>query len=204
MLFQKKLLSIALLPVIGSYAQTLPSTITVTNSTFPAPTASSLPPVISTVNTFIGGSANSTSTASSPSSTTTETCASPTGFANQVVPAPDYLANAHFSPSSEFNATHGLFILTDLNIDLPEAVIARFCLDKCIAYGGTRICRSIFVNQGKPYPLGSMGSDNAPRWYCAGYDAPLSASVYRIIDAPESYLYGLGINRVCNGTFRAY
>lgn len=329
MLFQKKLLSMALLPVIASYAQTLPATVTVTNATFPAPTASPLPPVNATVGAFIGelstailyalligndndlaalcplinppalskitgingkivqkevcagariqaqnatsgeqlvlgsqkrisslatalfavqvagnyaggtdlntlcseieteiinlffstyidnfgttiknyicNAANSTSTASSPASTTTQTCASPTGFGNQVVPAPDYLANAHFTPSPEFNATHSLFILTDLNIDLPEAVFASFCLDKCFEYGsGTRTCRSIFVNEGKPYPPGVMGSDTAPRWYCVAYDAPLSASVYRIIDAPESYLHGLGINRVCDESYRAY
>ncbi|MCJ1471175.1 hypothetical protein MMC07_009823 [Pseudocyphellaria aurata] len=144
-----------------------------------------------------------TSAASSPSSTATEKCTSPTGFGNKVVPAPQALANEHFRPSPTFNATHLLFTITDPNIDLPEAVIARYCLDKCITYGGTRTCRSVFVNQGKPFPLGSQGADNAPRWYCSGFDAFLSANVYQKIDAPESYLYGLGINRAC-GTYRAY
>lgn len=162
-----------------------------------------------TIKNYICNAAKSTSVTStsatpSPSSTTTENCTSPTVFGNKVVPAPQALANEHFTPSPTFNATHSLFIATDLNIDLPEAVIARYCLDKCITYGGTRTCRSVFVNQGKPFPPGSMGSDTAPRWYCAGYDAPLSADVYQKIDAPESYMYGLGINRACSGTYRAY
>lgn len=138
---------------------------------------------------------------STPYSNTTEPCASPTGFANKVVPVPDALTDKHFYPSDQFNSTHGLFGFTDLNIDLPEAVVTSFCLDKCIAFPG---CVSIFVNQGRPYPPGASGDDTAPRWYCAAFDAPLSADVYRVIDAPESFLYGLGVNRVCEGTYRAY
>ena len=163
--------------------------------------------------------------APSPSPTfsnTTETCASPTGFGNKVVRVPDSLADEHFYPDVDnFDARHALFQITDLNIDLPEAVVTSFCLDKCIAFPSSpRPCHSIFVNQGKPFalrdgdppppPPGSnpppppSGSDTAPRWYCDGFDVPLTAAVYRIIDAPESYLYGLGVNRVCNETYRAY
>lgn len=152
-------------------------------------------------------SATSTSVASLPSSTTTETCTSPTGFANKVVPAPDDFANAHFYPDLKFATVHTLFEITDVNIDLPEAVIAHYCLDKCIAYsltGGSRPCLSIFVDQGIPYPPGRLGNDTAPRWYCAGHDAPLSPNLYRKIDAPDSFKYGLGINRLCGGTYRAY
>lgn len=152
-------------------------------------------------------SATSMSAASKPSSTTTETCTSPTGFANKVVPAPDDFANAHFYPDLEFATAHMLFEITDVNIDLPEAVIARYCLDKCIAYsstGGSRPCLSIIVDQGTPYPPGRLGNDTAPRWFCAGLDAPLSPNLYRKIDAPDNFKYGLGINRLCGGTYRAY
>lgn len=334
MRFPMKLLFMALLPVVGSYAKTPPASVSLTRTTIPAPTASPLPPVSPTVEAFIGElstailyasligndndlaalcplinppalsnitgvngtivreevcaaatvvaenaefgeqlvllnqrgvslfatalfavqvagnyaggtdlntlcseieadlisllfigyidnfgktvkdyvcnaarstSANHTSTVSSPHPTLNETCKSPTGFGNKVVRVPDALANVHYYVSPQFSTAHSLFLSTDLNIDLPEAVIARYCLDQCIAYRSTgRTCLSVFINQGKPFPLGSMGSDNSPRWYCAGYDAPLSPGVYQEIDAPESYLYGLGINRACNGTYRAY
>lgn len=156
MRFQKKILSMALLPIVGSYA---------------------------------------------------ENCTSPTGFANKVVRASDDLANANFYPDMEFDTAHSLFEIVDLNIDLPEAVIARFCLDKCMTYsstGGNRTCLSIFVDQGTPYPPGRLGNDTAPRWFCAGFDAPLYTELYRKIDSPDNFKYGLGVNRVCEGVYRAY
>lgn len=158
------------------------------------------------VKDYVCNAAKSTP-ASSSSNTTTETCTSPTGFANEVVPAPDDLGRAHFYPSFDFDTAHNLFEIVDLNIDLPEAVIARFCLDKCIAYssaGGNRTCLSIFVDQGTPYPPGRLGNDTALRWFCAGFDAPLSSDLYRKIDAPDNFKYGLGVNRLCSGTYRAY
>lgn len=332
----QRLFSLALLPVAGSYAQTPPASVTITNTTIPAPTASPLPPVSPTVEAFIGelstailyasligndndlaalctlvnppalsnitgvngeivrdqvcrvvrllaqtsafgeqvilenqrgvsllttalfavqvagnfaggtnlntlcseieaelinilfigyidnfgtkikdyicNAANLTSpttTYAAPTlpSTTTESCTLPTGFANEVVLAPADLVNDHFYPAQEFYEAHTLFDLVDLNNDLPEAVIASFCLDKCIAYsstGGNRTCLSIFVDQGRPYPPGRLGNDTALRWFCSGYDTALSADVYSKIDTRDSFLYGLGVNRVCNGTYRAY
>ncbi|MCJ1462912.1 hypothetical protein MMC07_001516 [Pseudocyphellaria aurata] len=159
------------------------------------------------VKDYVCNAAESTPTKSSSSNATSEKCTSPTGFANEIVRAPDNIARAHFYPSFDFDTAHNLFEIVDVNIDLPEAVIARFCLDKCIAYssaGGNRTCLSIFVDQGTPYPPGRLGNDTAPRWFCAGFDAPLSADLYRKIDSPDNFLYGLGINRLCDGTYRAY
>lgn len=165
-----------------------------------------------TIKKYICDAAKSTSptptqSASSSTNTAAVSCSSPTGFANQVVLAPKDFANAHFYPSFDFDAAHSLFEIVDPNFDLPEAVIASFCLDKCIAYsltGGNRTCLSIFVDQGRPYPPGRLGNDTALRWFCSGYDASLSEDVYRKIDSTDSFMYGLGINRVCNGTYRAY
>lgn len=199
MKFQKAF-SLLLLPVAGSYAQTLPVTVTATGA------------IAAAKNTTLSPTLTPTPSSSPTDGNTTETCALPTGFGNKVVRVPDSLADAHFYPDvNNFNATHSLFGITDLNIDLPESVFTSFCLDKCIAFPSpNRPCRSIFVNQGKPFPLRDsppsppLGSDTAPRWYCSGFDVPLTAAVYRIIDAPESYLYGLGVNRVCGSTYRAY
>ena len=62
------------------------------------------------------------------------------------------------------------------------------------------------MNAGLPFPLGKYCDDNAARWFCTGFDAFLAddGSTYTPIEAPESYLYGSGVNRVCGKAFRAY
>ena len=62
------------------------------------------------------------------------------------------------------------------------------------------------MNVGKPFPRGKYGDDDAARWFCSGFDAFLAqgGETYVGIEAPESYLYGVGVNRVCKTGFRAY
>lgn len=145
-----------------------------------------------------------TTKSSSSSSTTTATpsCTSPQGFQNTVVPVSCTLQRSSFRVSDAFTEAHELFEVTDTNIFLPEADFAKFCLDQCISAKG-RTCLSFFVNEGKPYPP-MPGQSQAPRWYCKGYDAPLSATDFEPANAPGSYLNGLAVNRVCGGTYRAY
>lgn len=165
-----------------------------------------------TIKNYVCNAAKSKSAIPSPTSrsifsTTSETCTSPTGFANKFVRTPESLINTHFYPSDNFTNAHTLFEISDPNVDLPEAVIASFCLDKCVAYrpsGGHGNCLSIFIDQGRPYPPGRLGNDTALRWFCGGFDAPLSGDDYTAIDTSDSFLYGLGVNRVCNGTYRAF
>ncbi|MCJ1422649.1 hypothetical protein MMC29_000529 [Sticta canariensis] len=164
-----------------------------------------------TIKNYVCNAAKSKSAAPSPTSrskfsTTNETCTSPTGSTNKFVRTPERLANTNFYLSDNFSTAHTLFEIVDPNIDLPETVIARFCLEKCIAYrpsGGHGSCLSIFIDQGRPYPPGRLGNDTALRWFCGGFDAPLSGDDYTAVDASDSFLYGLGVNRVCNGTYRA-
>ena len=165
-----------------------------------------------TIKKYVCDAAKSKSAIPSPtsrsiSSTTSETCTSPTGFANKFVRTPERLFNTNFYPSDNFSAAHSLFEIVDDNADLPEAVIARLCLDKCIDYrpsGGQGNCLSIFIDQGRPYPPGRLGNDTALRWFCGAFDAPLSGDDYTAVDTSDSFLYGLGVNRVCNGTYRAF
>lgn len=139
---------------------------------------------------------------SSKTTTATPSCISPQGFQNTVVPVSCTLGKSSFQVSPTFTEAHQLFEITDTNILLPEADFAKFCLDQCISAKG-RKCLSFFVNEGKPFPP-VPGQSQAPRWYCKGYDAPLSATEFEPVNAPGSYLNGLAVNRVCGGTYRAY
>lgn len=160
-------------------------------------------------------SATTTSPSSTPppypvntntTTTTTPTCASPTGFANTVIPAPRALATSNFEIAPAFSDAHAVFIITDANTALSEASIASFCLDQCIAYqpnGTTGPCLSFNVNLGLPIPPTPSGPE---QWFCSGFDAYLAddGSDYVPVEVEGSYMFGLGVNRVCNGTYRAY
>ncbi len=182
-----------------------------------------VPDVGTAVKDYVCGAASASASASgstctaSPSATAppyrnttttaSPTCASPTGFANTVVPAPRALATSNFEVAPAFADVHSLFVLTDTNVALSEASIASFCLDECIAYqpnGTTGPCLSFNVNLGRPVP--PTGDGGPERWYCSGFDAYLAddASDYAPVDVEGSYMFGLGVNRVCNGTYRAY
>ena len=139
--------------------------------------------------------------------TTSSTCASSTGFANTVVPAPLPLATSNFKIAPAFTATHTLFVIQNLNAAFPEATIASFCLDECIVYqpnSSTGPCLSFDVNLGRPVP--PTGNGGPVQWFCSGYDAYLAndGSDYVPVDVQGNYMFGLGVNRVCNGTYRAY
>ncbi|CAD6580789.1 MAG: hypothetical protein ASARMPREDX12_000266 [Alectoria sarmentosa] len=130
--------------------------------------------------------------------TTTPTCASPTGFANTVVPAPLPLATSNFQIAPAFTAAHTLFVIQNLNAAFPEATIASFCLDQCIAFrpnSTTGPCLSFDVNLGRPIP--PTGNGGTMQWFCSGYDAYLTndGSDYVPVDVQGSYMFGLGVNR---------
>ena len=161
----------------------------------------------SAIKTYICSAANTTSTTNS---TTPSTC-STLGFANTVVPVP--IAHSNFNLDPAFTAAHLLFersdqstLLPATSILLPQATIARSCLDQCIEYQLTTgvQCAGIFVNEGKPYPPLPAGQDQSPRWYCRGYDAALSVGLFGPANWTESYRHGLAVNRVCGGDFRAF
>lgn len=139
--------------------------------------------------------------------TSTPACASPTGFANTVVPAPRALATSSFAIAPAFASAHGVLEIRNTDITISEATIATSCLDACVAYkptSDTGPCLSFDVNIGKPIP--PTGNGGPVQWFCSGFDAYLAndGSDYVAVDVEGSYMYGLGVNRVCNGTYRAY
>ena len=162
------------------------------------------------VKNYVCAAANKTTSLTAPYPTSTHanatapTCTKPTSFANTVVPAPDALATTNFNIASPFIDAYQLFEIIDNNTALAEATIATFCLDQCITYqlATGKACLSFFVNIGKPDP--PVPGFNADLWYCKGYSAPLSQDTYVPVDTTVSYRYGLGVNRVCEGTYRAY
>ena len=155
-------------------------------------------------------SANPASTSPSYPTATANATASYTtltGFANSVVPAPPALASDKFQIAPSFASAHILFIIDNLGDRLSEAAVASFCLDQCIAYhpnSTTGPCWSFNVNLGKPVP--PTGNGGPEQWVCSGFDAYLAedGSDYEAVDTPGSFMYGLGVNRVCGGTYRAY
>lgn len=140
---------------------------------------------------------------SSSKSTPSSTCTGPYGAANTEVPPPSL--TTRYRVPNNFSREHVLFVYIDL-ILLPRATWATYCLDQCRAYvNGTRICRSFEINDGKPAPPLREGQTDDPRWYCKGYDVPLSASVFQVNEFPESYTRFLAVNRLCgNETIRDY
>ena len=133
------------------------------------------------------------------------TCTSPSGFANTVVFAPNALATINHQIDDSFVNTHAVDFAEISNVALSQAAVASFCLDKCIAYPGNATsklpCLSFSADMGRPYPPNA--SDTAVRWFCTIFDAVLSPGLYEAIDA-ESYMHAVGVNRVCEGSFRAY
>lgn len=68
------------------------------------------------------------------------------------------------------------------------------------------MCRSFEVDQGVPYPPLPEGQSQAKRWWCEGFDEPLSAELYVPNTVKGSYGRFLGVNRLCGGneTVRDY
>lgn len=159
-------------------------------------------------------SASSTATTPPPypiNATTTTTsatsCASPTGYANTVIPAPSALARSNFQVAPAFAAAHEVVEFRTADITVSEASIATECLNRCVAYepnSTTGPCLSFNVNLGKPIP--PTGNGGPTQWFCSGFDAYLDndGSDFVPVDVGGSYMFGLDVNRVCNGTYRAY
>lgn len=154
-----------------------------------------------------------TLTVANTSLTPTPCSSCPTGSANTVVPVPYPLATTHFQIDPAFASEHTVFTITDKNTAIPEAAWATFCLDQCVAYQPKTTanytegpCRSFTVNVGKAIPKERFGGDDSARWFCSGFDAFLAegGGTYVPIDAPGSYLFGVGVNRICGSGFRAY
>ena len=155
------------------------------------------------------GTASATSPPYPQNTTTTgtPTCASPTGLANSVVPAPRALATANFQVVPAFANANTVFKLQNLDIALSEASIATTCLDQCVAFKANSTkgpCLSFTVNLGKPIP--PTGNGGPTQWFCTGFDKYLAndGSDYVAVDVAGSYMHSVGVNRVCNGTYRAY
>jgi hypothetical protein len=134
-------------------------------------------------------------------------CNSPTGFANTVVFAPDALATTNHKIADSFVNTHYVYYTESPNIAPSQASIASFCLDQCIAYQanatGNVPCLGFSVDMGTVYTPNP--NDTAIRWFCTAFDALLSPELYQLLEPDVySYMYLIGVNRVCEGTFRAY
>lgn len=160
-----------------------------------------------------------------PNNSIPSLCPSPTGFENTIIRAP--LPN---SPTLQINpaflSEHLLFFYTDKNTALSQAAFASFCLDQCIAYqpnpnvielpadstslpdffvtNKTGPCLSFTVDMGKLYPPNP--NDVTPRWYCDAFDKYLAQDLsdFVPVDAPGSFMHSLGVNRACEGGYRAY
>lgn len=157
------------------------------------------------------------------STSATSSCSSPTGFDNIIVRAPTP-SSPKLQLKDDFLFKHILFFYTDQNTALSEAAFASFCLDQCIAYqpdpnatdvsnippvlppyfvtNRTGPCLSFTVDMGKPFPPNPK--DTAPRWYCEAFDQYLTTDDFVPIDAPGSFMYGLGVNRACEGGYRVF
>lgn len=131
--------------------------------------------------------------------TAANTAVAPILRGNRLVPAPYRLPDSFIYP-------HILFVFTDFNLRLPRAAWATFCLDQCVAFAGNRTCRSFEVDQGAPYPPAPEGQSQDKRWWCEGFDVPLSADLFVPNPVPNSYERILGVNRLCggDGTVRDY
>ena len=139
--------------------------------------------------------------------TTTSACPTPTGFANTVIPAPSALARSNFAVAPAFAAAHQVIEFRTVDITVSEASIATECLNRCVAYkpnSTTGPCLSFNVNLGRPIP--PTGNGGPFQYFCSGFDAYLAndGSDFVPVEVAGSYEFGLDVNRVCNGTYRAY
>lgn len=140
----------------------------------------------------------------STTNTTTPTCTSPTGFANTVIPG-ECAYGTSFNVTTAFAEEHLVFETTEPDITAARAGVVTRCIEECVGYRqyGRKPCLSVFVNVGKPdFP--PQDRDESPRWYCKGYDAPLTLADTFQVNLPGSYENAIAVNRVCEGFSRAY
>ena len=164
----------------------------------------SLRSVFSILCMFLGSVGNAASQTKRDS--TTPTCTQPTGLANTFVPAP-LPSDISYKIAPSFVAALSVFVFNDLPGSFSEASIATFCFEQCVAFqpNATRgQCLSFNVNYGSPVP--PTGDGGPARFYCTGFDALVATdgSDFQAVDVPGSFLYPISVNRVCNGSYRAY
>ena len=128
--------------------------------------------------------------------TNSTTCTAPSGTQYYPVPSSATLRGQRISVAVSFATAHDIFNLTNLNTSDPESVILNACLVQCDTFG--QKCSSFFVNLGIPYPPLPSGQNQASRWYCHGYDAPLSPADFALATVPETYISPEAFNRACN------
>ena len=139
-------------------------------------------------------------------------CPTPSTFANVILPPPPELVDKSYYPSDDFIGKSLVFETVTPNTEIPQASILSYCLDKCIEYqlSTAKSCLSVFVDQGKPFcqppaPESCLEEPkDMPNWYCAGFNQSLSQEDYGARNAPGSFQFGVGVNRVCGGNYRAY
>lgn len=164
---------------------------------------------ISAQSTSIRSFSSSSSSSSSPPTppTKTPTCTHPLLAANTLVTPTPSIPSPYRLPDT-FIYPHILFVITDFNLQIPRAAWGTFCLDQCIAYAYTHnangTCRSFAVDQGVPYPPPPEGQDRRKRWWCEGFDVPLSEEGFVENRVPGSYERFAGVNRVCGGSYRDF
>ena len=117
--------------------------------------------------------------------------ASCVGSANTAVPVPQSGTNTTQRLLPIING-HTLF-LDSQNTTFPsQAALATYCLEKCVAYQGNPPCLSVGLR------MSATGN------YCTAFAGGLGAEDFISVANDGTEQYGLGVNRVCGGTFRAY
>jgi len=121
--------------------------------------------------------------------------------------APDALATINHNIADSFVNAHNVYYTEIPNIALSQASIASFCLHQCIAYQanatGNVPCLGFSVDMGTIYPPNP--NDTAIRWFCTAFNALLTPELYQALEPDvDTYMHLIGVNRVCEGTFRAY
>ena len=130
--------------------------------------------------------------------TNSTSCPNPTGTEYYPLPSPTSLRDQRIFVTQPFALAHTLFNFTNLNASDPQSITVAACSARCDSFGPR--CASFFVNLGIPDPPLPSGESQAIRWYCHGYDAPLTPQDFGIATTPDTYLSPAAFNRACAGT----
>ncbi|KAL2037551.1 hypothetical protein N7G274_009663 [Stereocaulon virgatum] len=113
------------------------------------------------------------------------------GFANTAVPVPQ--SNTNTSQLLIPIASGHMLFLDSQDTTFPsQAALATYCLEKCVAYQGNSACLSVGLR------MSATGN------FCTAFDVELGAKDFIPVKQDGTEQHGLGVNRVCGGTFRAY
>jgi hypothetical protein len=113
------------------------------------------------------------------------------GFANTAVSVPQSNTNTTQRLLPIVNG-HTLFYDSQNTTFPSQAALATYCLEKCVAYQGNPPCLSVGLR------MSATGS------FCTAFAVELGAGDFIPVVDDGTEQYGLGVNRVCGGTFRAY